>query len=56
MVARMNAESKNHRGFLRVAARLSYRFPEPEFMLAGNGPLRPQLGRYSSNALKDSKS
>jgi glycosyltransferase involved in cell wall biosynthesis len=43
MIARMNAHSKNHRGFLRAAARLHASFPEAEFLLAGDGPLRNEL-------------
>ena len=43
MIARMNAEYKNHRGFLRAAKQLSQRFPNAEFVLAGDGPLRAQL-------------
>lgn len=43
MIARMNAHSKNHLGFLRAAARLHASFPEAEFLLAGDGPLRKEL-------------
>jgi L-malate glycosyltransferase len=43
MIARMNAEYKNHRGFLRAAKRLSERFSNLEFVLAGDGPLRAEL-------------
>jgi len=43
MIARMNAHSKNHLGFLRAAAKLRTFFPEAEFLLAGDGPLRKQL-------------
>jgi L-malate glycosyltransferase len=43
MIARMNALSKNHSVFLRAAARLRSRFPNMEFILVGDGPLRPQL-------------
>ncbi len=43
MVARMNDRCKNHSGFLRIAARIHQSFPEVEFLLAGDGPLRPQL-------------
>lgn len=45
MVARMNSRSKNHKVFLRAAARLSGRFPGVEFLLVGDGPLRPELER-----------
>lgn len=40
MIARMNSESKNHRVFLRAAAKLSNQFPGAEFVLVGDGPLR----------------
>jgi glycosyltransferase involved in cell wall biosynthesis len=43
MIARMNSEAKNHRVFLQAAAKLATQFPEVEFVLAGDGPLRPQL-------------
>ena len=43
MVARMNAESKNHRIFLQAAAKLAARFPTIEFVLVGDGPLRAEL-------------
>jgi glycosyltransferase involved in cell wall biosynthesis len=43
MVARMNARYKNHSGFLRIAARIHQRFPEVEFVLAGDGPLRREI-------------
>jgi L-malate glycosyltransferase len=43
MVARMNARYKNHSGFLRIAARIQQRFPDVEFLLAGDGPLRREL-------------
>ena len=45
MVARMNARYKNHSGFLRIAARIQQRFPDVEFVLVGDGPLRPELER-----------
>lgn len=41
MVARMNARYKGHAAFLRIAARVHERIPEIEFLLAGDGPLRP---------------
>jgi L-malate glycosyltransferase len=50
MIARMNAAYKNHRGFLRAAARLSARFPQVEFVLAGDGPLRAELERQAADA------
>jgi L-malate glycosyltransferase len=43
MIARMNARSKNHTLFLRVAARLAAKYANLEFLLAGDGPLRPEL-------------
>ncbi|MGC2172344.1 MAG: glycosyltransferase [Candidatus Sulfotelmatobacter sp.] len=48
MVARMNAAYKNHRGFLRAAARLSRKFANLEFLLAGDGPLRQELEREAA--------
>jgi adenylyl-sulfate kinase len=42
-VARMNDPAKNHRGFLRTAARLASRFPSIEIVLVGDGPLRSGL-------------
>ena len=43
MVARMNSEAKNHRIFLQAAATLAQQFSIVEFVLAGDGPLRPAL-------------
>lgn len=43
MIARMNSRAKNHRIFLEAAARLRARFSNLEFVLAGDGPLRPEL-------------
>jgi L-malate glycosyltransferase len=43
MIARMNAAYKNHRTFLRAAARLHRTFPSVEFLLVGDGPLRQEL-------------
>ncbi len=43
MVARMNARYKNHSGFLRIAKRVCQCIPHVEFLLAGDGPLRPEL-------------
>jgi L-malate glycosyltransferase len=43
MIARMNARAKNHALFLRAAARLASKFSGVEFVLVGDGPLRPEL-------------
>lgn len=43
MIARMNARYKNHDHFLLATARLQHRFPNAEFILVGDGPLRPEL-------------
>jgi L-malate glycosyltransferase len=48
MVARMNAHYKNHAGFLRIAAEIHQRRPETEFLLVGDGPLRPELERQAA--------
>jgi glycosyltransferase involved in cell wall biosynthesis len=45
MIARMNTSAKRHSLFLRAAMRVLRRFPETEFVLAGDGPLRMQLER-----------
>jgi L-malate glycosyltransferase len=47
MIARMNTESKGHRRFLRAAARLQTKFSNLEFVLAGDGPLRPEFERLA---------
>ena len=49
MIARMNTPSKNHRLFLRAAARLRGKIPNLEFVLAGDGPLRPELERQAKD-------
>jgi L-malate glycosyltransferase len=49
MVARMNSPSKNHTGFLRIAALIHQRLPAVEFLLAGDGPLRPELERQAAD-------
>lgn len=41
MIARMNTPSKNHEHFLRAAAQLQSRFANLEFVLIGDGFLRP---------------
>jgi glycosyltransferase involved in cell wall biosynthesis len=45
MIARMNTRFKKHSVFLRAAIRLCSRFPNLEFLLVGDGPLRPELER-----------
>jgi glycosyltransferase involved in cell wall biosynthesis len=49
MIARMNAAYKNHRVFLRAAARLSRKFANAEFLVIGDGPLRPELVREAAD-------
>jgi glycosyltransferase involved in cell wall biosynthesis len=49
MVARMNHRYKNHEGFLRIAAEIHKRMPAVEFVLAGDGPLRPELEKQASD-------
>ena len=48
MVARMNAEYKGHAGFLRIAADIRKSMPEVEFVLVGDGLLRPELERQAT--------
>ncbi len=43
MIARMNSAAKNHAGFLKAASRLLTQCPMAEFILVGDGPLRPGL-------------
>jgi glycosyltransferase involved in cell wall biosynthesis len=43
MVARMNAKSKNHSGFLRALALIRDQIPNLEALLVGDGPLRSGL-------------
>ncbi len=45
MIARMNTPAKNHRLFLRLAARVRAKSPNAEFVLVGDGPLRRELER-----------
>lgn len=49
MIARMNNTVKNYPIFLRAAARLAPRFPNLEFLLVGDGPLRPDLERLAQS-------
>jgi L-malate glycosyltransferase len=48
MVARMNHRYKNQSGFLRIAARIHPLMPNVEFILVGDGPLRPELEREAA--------
>jgi glycosyltransferase involved in cell wall biosynthesis len=48
MIARMNHAVKDHAAFLRAAARLAARFPALEFVLVGDGFLRPELERLAA--------
>jgi glycosyltransferase involved in cell wall biosynthesis len=43
MIARMNTLAKNHREFLRAAAKIRTRLENVEFVLVGDGPLRQDL-------------
>src|ERR1700682_5438699 len=47
MIARMNWRYKNHHIFLNVAARLCGKIADLEFVLAGDGPLRPELEKQA---------
>jgi L-malate glycosyltransferase len=47
MIARMNTRFKNHRILLEVGARLRNRSRDFEFVLVGDGPLRPELERLT---------
>jgi len=47
MIARMNTASKNHRLLLQAIARLRERLLGLEVLLAGDGPLRPELERQA---------
>ncbi len=49
MVARMNHPVKNHVGFLLAAASIARKFPQVEFLLAGDGRLRPGLERQAES-------
>jgi len=43
MIARMNSAAKNHSLLLRAAARICGTASQVEFVMIGDGPLRPQL-------------
>jgi glycosyltransferase involved in cell wall biosynthesis len=47
MIARMNTWSKNHKLFLQAAARIAARLPNVEFVLVGDGPVRPDLEKVA---------
>jgi L-malate glycosyltransferase len=49
MIARMNDPVKNYPGLLHAAARLAPQFPQIEFLLVGDGPLRPGLERMAQS-------
>lgn len=49
MVARMNNPVKNYPGFLHAAARLAPKFPQLDFVLVGDGPLRPELEQLAKS-------
>jgi L-malate glycosyltransferase len=49
MIARMNSPAKNHRLVIHSAARLRARLPGVEFVLIGDGPLRPELEREAES-------
>src|SRR6266567_3031593 len=49
MVARMNAHYKNHAGFMRIASRIHDKMQEVEFLLVGDGPLRPELEKQAQD-------
>lgn len=49
MIARMNARYKQHSEFVKAAASIHYRFPDVEFVLVGDGPLRPELERQAES-------
>lgn len=49
MVARMNAHYKNHAGFLRIASIVHKQWPNVEFLMVGDGPLRPELEQQAAS-------
>lgn len=48
VVGRMNDPVKNQDGFLRAAAQVAAHHPSVEFVLAGDGPLRPALEKLAA--------
>jgi len=50
MIARMNDPSKNHAGFLEMAARLATKYRGVEFLLAGDGPLRAGIEAQAASS------
>jgi L-malate glycosyltransferase len=49
MIARMNNPVKNYPGLLHAAVRVIAKFPRLEFLLVGDGPLRPDLEKMVQN-------
>jgi glycosyltransferase involved in cell wall biosynthesis len=49
MVARMNSAAKNHAAFLKAAAELVKQGQPVEFVLVGDGPLRPALEQMATD-------
>ncbi len=49
LVARMNERVKNHPALLRAASQLVKDIPDVEFVLAGDGKLRPELEKMAVN-------
>lgn len=48
MIARMNHRAKNHNVLLRAAALTLRKLPNVEFVLVGDGPLRPELEQQAA--------
>jgi glycosyltransferase involved in cell wall biosynthesis len=54
MIARMNSAAKNHSAFLTAAAKLLKQYPDAEFLLVGDGPLRAGLEQMAAElGIKD---
>ena len=49
MIARMNSSAKNHSLLLRAAARLQGKLQNIEFVMVGDGPLRPRLEQETAS-------